>query len=63
MWARDRSAAAAGGSLLMLLPAFAGMALGTPLRQRIPQDRFRTCFLASLLVLGTCMIVREMLPR
>ncbi|MBS0342786.1 MAG: sulfite exporter TauE/SafE family protein [Proteobacteria bacterium] len=55
-------AATAGASSLMLLPAFAGMALGTRLRQRIGQDRFRTCFLASLLVLGSYMVVREVLP-
>ncbi|MBS0453893.1 MAG: sulfite exporter TauE/SafE family protein [Proteobacteria bacterium] len=53
--------ATVGASLLMLLPALAGMALGTRLRQRISQDRFRKCFLASLLLLGSYMIVREML--
>ncbi len=55
--------AAVGESVLMLLPALAGMALGAGLRQRISQERFRACFLASLLVLGGSMIVREMLPR
>lgn len=56
-------AAAVGESLLMLLPACVGMVLGTRLRQRISQDRFRKCFLASLLLLGGYMVVREMLPR
>jgi len=53
--------AAVGESLLMLAPAFAGMALGTRLRQRISQERFRKCFLASLVLLGSYMVMREVL--
>ena len=55
--------AAVRESLLMLLPALIGMGLGARLRRRISQERFRACFLASLLVLGGSMIVREMLPH
>jgi uncharacterized membrane protein YfcA len=43
---------AAGGSLLALPPALAGLALGGWLRGRIPPARFRRIFFASLLLLG-----------
>jgi uncharacterized membrane protein YfcA len=43
---------AAGGSLLALPPALAGMALGGWLRARIPPALFRRVFFASLLALG-----------
>lgn len=39
-------------SLLALIPAFIGMFFGQFLRHRIPQEKFRRYFFASLLVLG-----------
>ncbi len=48
-----------GASLAMLLPALLGMALGAALRQRMPAALFKQVFFASLLVLGTHMVVRE----
>jgi len=50
-------------SALMLLPAFAGMGLGQALRRRLPPALFRSCFLASLIVLGVYMIAHEALAR
>jgi uncharacterized membrane protein YfcA len=46
------------GSLLALLPALAGMGLGQRLRLRLHPSRFKTCFLAGLLVLGVYLCVR-----
>jgi uncharacterized membrane protein YfcA len=43
---------ALGGSLVALLPALAGMALGTRLRQRVRPDTFRVWFFLALLALG-----------
>src|SRR5690606_35522440 len=43
---------AAGGSLLMLLPAMAGMYFGQWLRQKLSPVAFRRCFLGALLLLG-----------
>ncbi|NML48693.1 sulfite exporter TauE/SafE family protein [Ramlibacter sp. G-1-2-2] len=45
-------AAAAGTSVVMLLPALAGMALGQWVRQRLPLAVFRRCFFFGLAVLG-----------
>jgi len=53
--------AAAGASLLMLLPALAGMALGQALRHRLSPALFRRCFMGSLILLGLHMVVREVL--
>jgi uncharacterized membrane protein YfcA len=53
--------AAMGNSLLMLLPALAGMALGQVLRQRLSPVLFRRCFLASLAVLGLYMAGQPLL--
>jgi uncharacterized membrane protein YfcA len=50
-------------SALMLLPAFAGMSVGQALRQRLSPTLFKTCFLASLIVLGVYMIVHEAFAR
>ena len=44
-----------GASILMLLPALAGMAAGRYLRQTLSQAVFRTCFFSSLLLLGLYM--------
>ncbi|AXA71679.1 hypothetical protein CE205_14250 [Achromobacter insolitus] len=43
---------AAGASVLMLLPALAGMALGTWLRGRMSPQVFKRCFMVSLALLG-----------
>jgi uncharacterized protein len=51
-------AAVAGGSLLALLPALAGMALGQRIRGRMSPAAFRRWFFAGLLALGVYMVVR-----
>ncbi|MEJ1170766.1 sulfite exporter TauE/SafE family protein [Variovorax sp. CCNWLW235] len=51
---------ALGGSIAMLLPAIAGMALGTWLRKRLPVEVFRRCFLAGLALLGLYMVARAL---
>lgn len=51
-------AAVAGGSLLALLPAIAGMALGQRIRERLSAKAFRRWFFAGLLALGVYMVVR-----
>jgi uncharacterized membrane protein YfcA len=53
-------AAVAGGSLLALLPALAGMALGQRIRERMSATVFRRWFFAGLLALGVYMIVRAL---
>jgi uncharacterized membrane protein YfcA len=45
-------------SLLALLPALGGMALGQVIRRRIAPRSFRTIFFAGLLVLGTYLALR-----
>ncbi|MGI4953976.1 MAG: sulfite exporter TauE/SafE family protein [Janthinobacterium lividum] len=50
--------AASARSLLAVLPALAGMALGGWLRTRIQPAPFRLCFFASLLALGTELLWR-----
>jgi hypothetical protein len=52
------NAAVAGGSLLALLPALAGMALGQRIRERMSPAAFRRWFFAGLLALGAYMVVR-----
>jgi hypothetical protein len=44
--------AATGASLLAVLPALAGMALGGWLRARVKPETFRLCFFCGLLALG-----------
>lgn len=44
------------GSLVLLLPAIAGMALGSRLRSRLSPDAFRKCLMAGLLALGLGML-------
>ena len=51
-------AAVAGGSLLALLPALAGMALGQRIRERMSPAAFRRWFFAGLFALGVYMVVR-----
>lgn len=46
------SPAAAGASVLMLLPALAGMALGQWLRGKLSASTFKLCFMISLALLG-----------
>lgn len=46
------TAGAASASLLMLLPALAGMALGQRLRGRLSARTFKLCFMVSLALLG-----------
>jgi uncharacterized membrane protein YfcA len=55
------SGAALGASVLMLLPALAGMAAGQYLRHKLSAALFRQCFLGSLALLGIHMIVNELL--
>ncbi len=45
----------AGSSMLALIPAFAGMFIGQALRERLPQNVFRLCFYAGLVILGAYM--------
>ena len=52
------SAAAAGSSLLMLLPALAGMAAGQWLRGLLSPARFKTVLFTGLALLGAHMLVR-----
>jgi uncharacterized membrane protein YfcA len=53
------SAASFGASVLMLLPALAGMAAGQYCRQKLSPALFRRCFLGSLILLGIHMITNE----
>jgi uncharacterized protein len=50
-------------SLLMLLPALAGMYMGQVLRQRLSTTVFRTCLMGSLAVLGAHMVLHELWLR
>lgn len=50
--------AAAGGSLLALIPAIAGMQLGQWLRDRMRPALFRRCFFIALLALGAHQLIR-----
>jgi uncharacterized membrane protein YfcA len=54
---------ALGMSLVMLVPALVGMWGGQMLRERLSPERFRTCFLGSLVALGAHMIVHAMTSR
>jgi uncharacterized protein len=49
---------AVGGSLLVLVPAFVGLALGQWVRSRVQARAFRICFFLSSLVLGVHLVVR-----
>ena len=51
----------ATGSLLALIPALGGMALGQRLRGRLRPDVFRRWFGVALVALGTVMVVRALL--
>jgi len=55
------SGASLGASVLLLLPALAGMAAGQYLRQKLSPVLFRKCFLGSLILLGIHMIANEVL--
>ena len=48
----------AGTSLMTLIPAFAGMAIGQQVRAHIPQDLFRRCFFVAMLALGAYLASR-----
>lgn len=50
-----------GSSILMLLPAIAGMAVGGAMRRKLSPRRFRQCLMAGLILLGLHMIAREAL--
>ncbi|WP_313621218.1 sulfite exporter TauE/SafE family protein [Achromobacter sp.] len=52
------TAGAAGASVLMLLPALAGMALGQRLRNRLSPRTFKLCFMVSLALLGAYQAAR-----
>lgn len=45
-------------SMLALLPALAGMAAGTAIRNRISAKTFKLCFFAGLLALGGYLVLR-----
>lgn len=51
-------ASVAGHSALALLPALAGMAVGTMIRNRISATAFKLCFFAGLLALGAYLVLR-----
>lgn len=50
--------AAAGSSLLALIPAAIGMQLGQWLRERMAPELFSRCFFIALLALGTHQLIR-----
>ncbi|MOA41037.1 Sulfite exporter TauE/SafE [compost metagenome] len=52
------SSNAAGASVLMLLPALVGMALGQWLRGRLSARTFKLCFMVSLALLGAYQVVQ-----
>lgn len=52
------SPGAAGASVLMLLPALAGMALGQWLRDRLSPRAFKQCFMVSLALLGAYQVAQ-----
>jgi uncharacterized membrane protein YfcA len=47
-----------GWSTLALLPVYAGLLMGTSLRERLNEKQFRLLLLALLLFLGTLLMVR-----
>jgi uncharacterized membrane protein YfcA len=51
----------AGGSLLAVLPALLGMAIGAKVRAVIRPEPFRRCFFAGLLMLGGYLVLRAVL--
>lgn len=53
--------AMAGSSLLALIPALGGMALGQWVRTRVHPDTFRRCFFMGLLLLGGHLALQPML--
>ncbi|MGY6270761.1 sulfite exporter TauE/SafE family protein [Achromobacter denitrificans] len=53
---------AAGASVLMLLPALAGMGLGQWLRARLSARTFKLCFMVSLALLGAYQVARGLAP-
>lgn len=55
------SSAIFGGSLLLVLPAIAGMHVGRLFRKKLHPEVFKRCFLGGLLVLGIHMVLHEML--
>lgn len=55
------TAGAASASVLMLLPALAGMALGQRLRGRLSPRTFKLCFMISLALLGAYQAGRGLL--
>jgi len=55
------TAGAASASLVMLLPALAGMALGQRLRGRLSARTFKLCFMVSLALLGAYQAGRGLL--
>ena len=57
----EYAVADAGASLLMLLPALIGMAIGQGIRGRLSQTLFKRCFFASLSLLGLHMVLREVM--
>jgi uncharacterized membrane protein YfcA len=51
----------AGASVLALVPAVGGMALGQLVRTRVRPDVFRTCFFVGLLLLGAHLAFRALI--
>ncbi len=60
LWHGILSPKVAGDSLLALIPALVGVAMGAWLRTRIRPATFRTIFFAGLLVLGAELVVRSL---
>jgi len=56
-------ASAAAASVVALLPALGGMALGQALRRRVAPEPFRRMFLSGLLLLGLYLALRVALGR
>jgi len=47
-----------GRSVLAVIPALAGMAIGQGVRLRVEPEMFRRCFFVGLLVLGADLLIR-----
>ncbi len=62
LWVFDRmTPGAIGWSVLAIMPAFIGMAIGQWLRSRLEPETFRRVFLWSILALGVWMMARAVL--
>jgi uncharacterized membrane protein YfcA len=55
--------AAAGNSVLAVIPALAGMFVGQRVRDKLHPDAFRRWFFIGLVILGVYMVLRAMLAK